>query len=54
MFAEYINELLQKEFIMENKLKSGKTYSLNQKGFDYLNKYQMIVEFTSSFGLGEQ
>lgn len=53
MFQEYMNELMQKEFILENKAKSGKTYSLTQKGFDYLNKYQMIVEFTSSFGLSE-
>ncbi|MEK6892058.1 MAG: winged helix-turn-helix domain-containing protein [Nanoarchaeota archaeon] len=53
MFSEYINELLQKGFIIENKRKSGKTYSLAQKGFDYLNKYQMIADFTNSFGLGE-
>ncbi|MEK6983331.1 MAG: winged helix-turn-helix domain-containing protein [Nanoarchaeota archaeon] len=53
MFNEYMNELIKKRFIIENKAKSGKTYSLTQKGFDYLNKYQMIVEFTSSFGLNE-
>lgn len=53
MFQEYINELMQKGFILENQAKSSKTYSLTQKGFDYLNKYQTIVDFTSSFGLGE-
>ena len=53
MFSGYMNELLQKGFIVENKSKSGKTYSLTQKGFDYTNKYRMIVEFSSSFGLGE-
>ncbi len=53
MFSEYMNELMQKGFIIENKTKKGKTYSLSQKGFDYLNKYQMIVDFTNSFGLSE-
>ena len=53
MFQDYMNELIQKGFIMETKAKSGKTYSLMQKGFDYLNKYQMIVDFTVSFGLSE-
>ncbi len=53
MFQEYMDELIQKGFILENKAKSGKTYSLTQKGFDYLSRYQMIVDFTSSFGLSE-
>ena len=53
MFSEYMGELILKEFIVENKAKRGKTYSLTQKGFDYLNKYQMIVDFTNSFGLSE-
>lgn len=53
MFGEYMNELMQKGFILQNEAKSGKTYSLTQKGFDYINKYQMIVDFTSSFGLNE-
>ena len=53
MFTEYMNELLQKEFIIENKIKTGKTYSLTQKGFEYLNKYRIIIEFTESFGLNE-
>ena len=53
MFQEYMNELMQKGFILEKEEKSSKTYSLTQKGFDYLGKYRMIVEFTSSFGLNE-
>ena len=53
MFDEYINELLKKGFVLETISKSGKTYSLTQKGFDYLTKYQFIVEFTESFGLDE-
>lgn len=53
MFQEYMNELIQKGFVLEKDTKNSKTYSLTQKGFDYLNKYQMIVDFTNSFGLGE-
>jgi len=53
MFQEYMNELMQKGFILERRAKISKTYSLTQKGFDYLNKYQMIVDFTNSFGLNE-
>ena len=53
MFQEYMNELMQKGLITKNQTKSSKTYSLTQKGFDYLNKYQMIADFTNSFGLGE-
>jgi predicted transcriptional regulator len=40
-----------KEFLVENKNGDSKTYSLTQKGYDYLNKYNMIAEFTDSFGL---
>jgi predicted transcriptional regulator len=52
MMEEYLTELISKEFIVENKLKKGKTYSLTQKGFDFLNKYKLIVDFVDSFGLG--
>jgi len=51
MLAEYLNELMSKQLISEIRGKKGKTYSLTEKGFDFLNKYKMIVEFTDSFGL---
>jgi predicted transcriptional regulator len=51
MMEEYLKELIGKNFVIENKSDDGKTYSLTQKGFDYLNKYKMIAEFTDSFGL---
>lgn len=51
MMEEYLNELLTKGFIIMNNEKTGKTYSLTQKGFDYLNKYKLIADFTDSFGL---
>ncbi|MGV8086122.1 MAG: winged helix-turn-helix domain-containing protein [Candidatus Woesearchaeota archaeon] len=51
MMEEYLTDLIGKEFIVENITGSNKTYSLTQKGYDYLNKYKMIAEFTDSFGL---
>jgi len=53
MLDEYLAELLTKGLIMESSTKSGKTYSLNPKGFDYLNQYKLIVDFVDSFGLNE-
>lgn len=51
MLSEYISELKEKEMIIEISKGTSKTYSLTQKGYDYLNKYKMIREFISSFGL---
>ena len=51
MLEEYLNELIEKEFILEKKEKSGKTYSITDKGLKYLENYRMIAEFTESFGL---
>ena len=51
MMAEYLTELIGKGFIIEEKTGGSKTYSLTQKGFDYVNKYRMIAEFAGSFGL---
>ena len=51
MMEEYLSELIQKGFIIENKGESGKTYSITEKGINYINKYSLIVEFTESFGL---
>ena len=51
MMELYLNELKEKQFIKEIKLSSSKTYTVTEKGMDYLNKYRMISEFTDSFGL---
>ena len=53
MFLEYMDELLQKQLLMENVKKGKKMYSLTENGFAYLEKYSTIVEFTDSFGLSE-
>jgi predicted transcriptional regulator len=51
MMEEYLTELIGKGFLQEIKLKKGRTYSLTEKGFEFLSKYSMIKEFTYSFGL---
>lgn len=51
MMDEYMRELLEKGFILENKGDEGKTYSITLKGQEYLSKYKLIMDFTTSFGL---
>ncbi len=51
MMEEYLSELKEKEFIVENSSSKGKTYRVTDKGFTYLEKYKMVSEFTNSFGL---
>jgi len=51
-FAEYLNELEEKEFlkILENK-KGRKTITLTDKGFKFIEKYRTIRGFIDDFGL---
>ncbi len=51
MMEEYLNELIEGGFVIENQTPSGKTYSLTEKGFDYLKQYKLITDFVESFGL---
>ena len=53
MLEDYLTELIQKGFVIELNKKEGKLYSLTQKGFDYINQYQYVIKFTTSFGLDE-
>lgn len=52
MMLEYLGELMEKDFIREEKRGEGKTYVITDKGRTFLDKYRSIVEFTESFGLG--
>jgi len=52
MMNEYLDELIAKGFIIRLEKEKSKTYSLTKKGFDYLEQYNLINEFTNSFGLG--
>ena len=49
MFKEYIVELIEKKFL-EEKI-NPKSYSLSNKGFEFLLEYKKIVEFIDNFGL---
>ena len=51
MLSEYLTDLITREFVIETQSKSGKTYSLTDKGFNYLREYKTIVEFIDVFGL---
>ena len=51
MMQLYLNELIQKGFIIEKQLEKGKTYSLTERGFEYLKEYQKITSFIESFDL---
>lgn len=52
MFKEYVYELLEKGLIVQERDEKGKrVFSLTDKGFEFLEKYRMIVEFVDSFGL---
>jgi predicted transcriptional regulator len=51
MMEDYLTDLISKGFIMQAATKSGKTYSLTDKGYDYLSKYKLITDFVDSFGL---
>ena len=51
-FAEYLSEMVEKEFVkvLENR-KGRKTITLTDKGFQFLNKYRTIRGFIDEFGL---
>ena len=52
MFKDYINELLLKEFIkLDIDEKEKKTFSLTQKGYEFLEEYKIIENFVENFGL---
>ena len=54
MMDEYLTELIRKGFIRETLEKKNKSYLLTDKGFSFLEKYTLVKEFTTSFGLGEE
>lgn len=52
MFKDYINELLEKQFIsFEVDKKEKKTFSLTKKGYDFLEEYKVIENLIDNFGL---
>ncbi|MBD3204039.1 hypothetical protein GF327_07095 [Candidatus Woesearchaeota archaeon] len=51
LLEEYLDELIEKEFIDKISDSGKTTYELTQKGFDYLKEYKKIIDFIDSFGL---
>jgi predicted transcriptional regulator len=51
MFKEYIEELLSKQLLYESNHEGKKVFSLTDKGFEFLERYQTIVDFIENFGL---
>lgn len=51
MMELYLKELMDKKFIAEKTEGRNKTYSITQRGIEYLEKYRMISNFTELFGL---
>tara|TARA_Y100000310_G_scaffold327801_1_gene394720 strand:- start:293 stop:565 length:273 start_codon:yes stop_codon:yes gene_type:complete len=52
MFKDYINELIEKGFIqLDIDEKEKKTFSLTNKGNNFLEEYRVIENFVESFGL---
>ena len=54
MLAKYINELIKKGFLTEEKDNANrKFYSLTTKGFKFIEDYNKIKSFMESYGLEE-
>ena len=52
MFKEYINELIEKGFVIKDiDDKEKKTFSLTEKGNNFLEEYRVIENFIDNFGL---
>jgi len=51
MLTEYINELIEKGFITEKKEKNTKSYTLTDKGYNFISDYSKIKSFIESYGL---
>lgn len=50
-FEKYILELLEKNFIEIQSVNSKKYYSLTKKGFEYIDKYKLILKIRDDFDL---
>ena len=51
MMKEYLGELIEKGLIKEQTFNGKKSYLVTKKGTDYLEKFNLIQNFTDSFGL---
>ncbi len=51
MFKDYLAEMIDKKFVIEIEEQNYKKYSLDIKGFNFLEEYKIIVKFIDDFGL---
>jgi len=52
MFKDYVDELLNKKFVkLESDSKGKKTFSILEKGNEFLEEYKTIENFVENFGL---
>jgi predicted transcriptional regulator len=52
VLQDYLQELIVKQLVEERLLHKKKIYSLTDKGFEFLSKYNIVTNFTNMFGLG--
>ncbi|MBS3107909.1 winged helix-turn-helix transcriptional regulator [Candidatus Woesearchaeota archaeon] len=50
-FKEYIGDLIEKDLVKEVVENEDRFFSLTEKGFKFLEKYNTIVKFIDEFGL---
>jgi len=50
-FQEYFSELLKKCFVKEEIGRNGSIISLTEKGFKFLERYKVIIDFIEEFEL---
>jgi predicted transcriptional regulator len=51
MMEEYLSDLIKGNLIREEVKEKSKTYFITEKGLKYLSQYEVIANFTNSFGL---
>ncbi len=51
VLQEHLTEMMRQEMIIEEVIDEKKMYSLTDKGFKFLQEYQMVREFMSSYGI---
>lgn len=51
MHKNYISELTEKGLIKETTEKKSKYFSLTEKGFQFLERFQIFRDFVEGFGL---
>lgn len=54
MLKEYLNYLIEKNFLQQTKDSKSKFYTLTDKGYKYIEDYSTIKKFMDSYDLNEE